>query len=397
MDTIQNRSERRQYWSEEPNTATEEVVIAEEKSTQDVNQEAADPSEESQEESRDFKYPLTLSKSFPATIKFTAIKTEGVDIAEKIGEGFGEIIDAVIDGVQSVGETVREVAAGVSEGGASGLAAVARATKARVETEKGEAQQASYFQTYENKGGGERVGSVKLPLQRDLRYSDLAQYETANLGLAGGALEGAMQGQNPFAGVTSNGQLLSTASALAASAIAKSAGELLGSAVGSSFGGAGAVVGAAALGDTLGGLSPAVRSATRIASAPNQRTLFQQVGIRSFAFTFKMVANSHEEALEVRNIVKFFRQELYPEKIPLGDSGVPLAYKFPNMFEIDIKNNYGENPAFKIQRCYLRDVQTSFNSTGTGMHWDGNFVEVDISLAFQEIVTLDKEKIRGGF
>lgn len=265
------------------------------------------------------------------------------------------------------------------------------------ETEEGEAQQASYFQTYENKGGGERVGSVTLPLQRDLRYSDLAQYETANLGLVGGALEGAMQGQNPFAGASSNGQLLSTASALAAAAIAKGAGEVLGAAIGSAFGSAGAVVGASALGDTMGGLSPAVRSATRIASAPNQRTLFQQVGIRSFAFTFKMVANSHEEALEVRNIVKFFRQELYPEKIPLGDSGVPLAYKFPNMFEIDIKNNYGENPAFKIQRCYLRDVQTSFNSTGTGMHWDGNFVEVDISLAFQEIVTLDKEKIRGGF
>ena len=397
MDTIQNRSERRQYWSEEPNTATEEVVIAEEKSTEDVNREATDPSEESQEESRNFKYPLTLSRSFPARIIFTAVKTEGVDISEKIGEGFYETIDAVVDAAQSVGETVREVAAGVSEGGASGLAAVARATKARVETEKGEAQQASYFQTYENKGGGERVGSVTLPLQRDLRYSDLAQYETANLGLVGGALEGAMQGQNPFAGASSNGQLLSTASALAAAAIAKGAGEVLGAAIGSAFGSAGAVVGASALGDTMGGLSPAVRSATRIASAPNQRTLFQQVGIRSFAFTFKMVANSHEEALEVRNIVKFFRQELYPEKIPLGDSGVPLAYKFPNMFEIDIKNNYGENPAFKIQRCYLRDVQTSFNATGTGMHWDGNFVEVDISLAFQEIVTLDKEKIRGGF
>jgi hypothetical protein len=392
MDTIQNRSERRQYWSEEPNTATEEVVIAEEKSTQDVNQEATDPSEESQEESRNFKYPLTLSKSFPATIKFTAVKTEGVDIAEKIGEGFGEIIDTVLDAVQSVGETVAERVLDMDPKKNQGD------TKTRSETEKGEAQQASYFQTYENKGGGQRVGSVKLPLQRDLRYSDLAQYETANLGLAGGALEGAMQGQNPFAGAMSDGgQLLSTASALAASAIAKVAGEALGGAIGSSFGGAGAVVGAAVLGDTMGGLSPAVRSATRIASAPNQRTLFQQVGIRSFAFTFKMVANSHEEALEVRNIVKFFRQELYPEKIPLGDSGVPLAYKFPNMFEIDIKNNYGENPAFKIQRCYLRDVQTSFNSTGTGMHWDGNFVEVDISLAFQEIVTLDKEKIRGGF
>jgi len=395
MDTIQNRSERRQYWSEEPNTATEEVVIAEEKSTEDVNREATDPSEESQEESRDFKYPLTLSKSFPATIKFTAVKTEGVDISEKMMKAFDYVMGmkenmfgAAEDGMTeegTIGNTVIRLQNGES------------LTDILFKAEEGKAQQASYFQTYENKGGGERVGSVKLPLQRDLRYSDLAQYETANLGLVGGALEGAMQGQNPFAGASSNGQLSSTASALAAAAIAKGAGEVLGAAIGSAFGSAGAVVGASALGDTMGGLSPAVRSATRIASAPNQRTLFQQVGIRSFAFAFKMVANSHEEALEVRNIVKFFRQELYPEKISLGDSGVPLAYKFPNMFEIDIKNNYGENPAFKIQRCYLRDVQTSFNSTGTGMHWDGNFVEVDISLAFQEIVTLDKEKIRGGF
>ena len=382
--------------AEEPNTKTEEVVIAEEKSTEDVNREATDPSEESQEESRNFKYPLTLSKSFPATIKFTAVKTEGVDISEKLMKAFNYVMEmkenmfgAAEDGMTeegTIGNTVIRLQNGES------------LTDILFKAEEGKAQQASYFQTYENKGGGERVGSVKLPLQRDLRYSDLAQYETANLGLAGGALEGAMQGQNPFAGAMSDGgRLAKTASALAASAIAKGAGEALGGAIGSSFGGAGAVVGASALGDTLGGLSPAVRSATRIASAPNQRTLFQQVGIRSFAFTFKMVANSHEEALEVRNIVKFFRQELYPEKIPLGDSGVPLAYKFPNMFEIDIKNNYGENPAFKIQRCYLRDVQTSFNSTGTGMHWDGNFVEVDISLAFQEIVTLDKEKIRGGF
>ena len=435
MDTIQNRSKRRQRGggaraaarptaaseepntapkerrqrgggaraaarptaaSEEPNTATEEVVIAEEKSTEDVNQEATDPSEESQEESRNFKYPLTLSRSFPARIIFTAVKTEGVDISEKLMKAFNYVMGmkentfgAAEDGMTeegTIGNTVIRLQNGES------------LTDILFKAEEGKAQQASYFQTYENKGGGERVGSVTLPLQRDLRYSDLARYETANLGLAGGALEGAMQGQNPFAGATSDGgRLAKTASALAASAIAKGAGEVLGGAIGSSFGVPGAVVGASALGDTMGGLSPAVRSATRIASAPNQRTLFQQVGIRSFAFTFKMVANSHEEALEVRNIVKFFRQELYPEKIPLGDSGVPLAYKFPNMFEIDIKNNYGENPAFKIQRCYLRDVQTSFNATGTGMHWDGNFVEVDISLAFEEIVTLDKEKIRGGF
>jgi hypothetical protein len=76
---------------------------------------------------------------------------------------------------------------------------------------------------------------------------------------------------------------------------------------------------------------------------------------------------------------------------------VPLGYKFPNMFEIDIKNRFGENPAFKIQRCYLRDIQTSFNATAAGMHTDGQFIEVDISLSFQEIVALDKAKVREGY
>ena len=188
MDTIQNRSERRQYWSEEPNTATEEVVIAEEKSTEDVNREATDPSEESQEESRNFKYPLTLSKSFPARIIFTAVKTEGVDISEKIGKLFNYLSEKTSNPVESLAGTAED---GMTERGTIGNTVLRSQngeslTDILFETEEGEAQQASYFQTYENKGGGERVGSVTLPLQRDLRYSDLAQYETANLGLVGG-------------------------------------------------------------------------------------------------------------------------------------------------------------------------------------------------------------------
>ena len=110
-----------------------------------------------------------------------------------------------------------------------------------------------------------------------------------------------------------------------------------------------------------------------------------------------MIANNAREAEEIKNIVKFFRQELYPEKISLGESGVPLGYKFPNVFDIQVKNKNNDDAAFKIQQCYLRDIQTSFNSTASGMYNDGQFVEVDISLAFQEIVALDKQKIRDGY
>lgn len=378
---------------QEPATSTEEVVIAEEKVESSQNAEAIDPSDESIEETLDLKYPLTISKSYPARIIFKAVKIDGVDIAEKVGDLYKK-------GTSAFSELVENITASFNSNQESSTSAVADSKvspEKKEEIQQSENVNASYFQSFENKGSGKIVGTVTLPLQRDLRYSDMAQYETANLGMIGGALEGSLQGQNPFSGALSNGQLTSTASALAASVVAKGVGETLGAGVGSLFGAAGAVVGASALGGTFEGLSPAVRSATRIASAPNQRTLFQQVGIRNFAFTFKMIANNYAEAEEVRNIVKFFRRELYPEKISLGESGVPLAYKFPNVFEIDIKNKWGDNPAFKIQRCYLRDVQTSFNSTASGMHFDGNFVEVDISLSFQEIVTLDKEKIRDGY
>lgn len=389
--------------SPEPATAVEEVVVAEQNLPDDQNDEATNPSTEQVEKARKFRYPLTISNNYPARIIFRAIKVEGVDIAKKIGDNFETVRDdfrsLLKKGVTLLpggGEVLSNL--GFAEETTASVADSKVGKNEKKEISKSEKQGRAAFQSFENGQGGEEVGSVTLPLQRDLRFSDNAQYETANLGVLGAGLEQGLRGGNPFAGVTRNGQLLQASSAIAAAAVAKGVGEAAGAAVGAlTAGGAGAVLGASALGGAFDGLSPAVRSATRIATAPNQRTLFQQVNIRSFAFTFKMVANNRQEAEEIKSIVKFFRQELYPEKIPLGETGVPLAYKFPNMFEIDVRNAQGNNPAFKIQRCYLRDIQTAFNSTATGMHDDGSFIEVDISLAFQEIVALDKQKIRDGY
>lgn len=396
----------------EPNTAPEETVIASETLPDTENEQATDPSREAIEANRKYKYPLTLSANYPARIIFKAIKVDGVDLADKIGSGFSSLLKGIGNAALNAtplgltvgtfgrgAEAVKTLAQGRNN--ESTTAAVADAstdneTKQDIAQAEKEVEQS--LMSYENSGGGISVGQVTLPLPRDIRFSDNAQYETANLGTIGGAVEGALEGQNPFAGATQTGQFMSTASAIAAQAIAKGVGEATGAAIGAAVGrGPGAILGTSVAGNTFDGMSPAVRSATRIATAPNQRTLFSQVNIRNFAFAFKMIANNEQEAREIKNIVKFFRQELYPEKIPLGESGVPLGYKFPNMFEIDIKNRFGENPAFKIQRCYLRDIQTSFNATAGGMHTDGQFIEVDISLSFQEIVALDKAKVRDGY
>ena len=394
----------------EPNTAGEENVLAEESLPDAENEQATDPSVEALEANRKFKYPLTLSASYPARIIFKAKKVEGVDLADKIGSGFSSLLKGIvatgraITGIPADGPVTGAIADAVEQG-KNNESATASVADQEVDAEtkqdiaKSEKEVEQSLMSYENKGPGVTVGQVTLPLPRDLRFSDNAQYETANLGTIGGSLEGALEGQNPFAGATQQGQFLRTSSAIAAQAIAKGVGEATGAAIGAAVGRgtAGAIVGTSVAGGTFDGMSPAVRSATRIATAVNQRTLFSQVNIRNFAFAFKMIANNEQEAREIKNIVKFFRQELYPEKIPLGESGVPLGFKFPNMFEIDIKNRFGENPAFKIQRCYLRDIQTSFNATAGGMHTDGQFIEVDISLSFQEIVALDKAKVRDGY
>ena len=353
-----------------------------------ANTDATDPSQALENVKRNFHYPEDIkSGKYPAKIVFTAIKVEGLNIAKEIGETF---------------EGITELFGRNAQNRLSGEDPTSSTSDSKVSEEKRRKlaedikKSSLSFNPYENKEIGEKVGRVTLPLMRDLRYTDNVNYETANLGILGGGAESLMQGDNPLKGATDgNGNLSGGISALVANVLAKSTGEIVGAGLGAiGAGGAGAVLGATVLGGADEGISGAVRSATRIASAPNQRTLFQNVNLREFAFAFKMVANNQREMEQIRNIVKFFREELYPEKISLGETGVPLGYEFPNMFEIDVVNKDGSNPAFNIQRCYLRDVTTSFNGASSGMYYDGNFIEVDISLRFQEAVALDKEKVK---
>ena len=363
---------------------TEEKTIASEKAD-DAENPTEDVTFDDQDAKRDFRYPLDLSPNFPARIIFKAIKIEGIDILESTGikkfaqENFGIDLNFPTPEAKADETTSQEEKKRVVE-----------------DSNKKPAAQVSY----ENNTGGVELGKVTLPLQSVLKYGDVVQYGSAKLGLIGGGAEALALGQS-FEGATNNaGQLTSAGTAMAAKLIAENAGAIAGAGIGlipGAGGVASAVVGAAAganLGEGLGG---AVASATRIASAPNERTLFESVKIREFDFDFTMVANSRAEAEQVKNIIKFFRQELYPEKIPIGATGIPLAYKFPNVFEIEVKNKFQENPGFKIQRCYLQNVTTAFNNTATGMFDDGSFVEAQISLNFVEIVALDKGKVRRGY
>ena len=366
----------------------QEENLYEEKADDSENPDALAPSQESTDIARDLFYPLNMSKNFPGRIIFKVKKIDGENILDAAG------ITKVIDkGSQFLSLLTGNETKAVADEGTS-----AENKKQIFEDSKKKQKE---LISYEDNSGGTDYGKITLPLPKGLAYNDAVSYAGADLGILGAAAEDALLGRNPFAGATTaNGELVKAASAIAGQVVAANIGGIAGASLGllPKIGGGVAGAAGAALGSGLtGNLGAAVSSATRVASAPNSRTIFEKSNIRTFAFNFKMIANSEEEARMIKKIVQMFREELYPEKVPIGNSGVPLAYKYPNVFEIEVKNRQGSNPGFKIQRCYLEKVDTTFNETADGMFNDGSFIEVSIALGFKEIVALDKTKVRQGY
>ena len=367
----------------EPNTKDEEVVIAQETANDDENPTPEQPTQDQTDANRNFKFPLSIGSEYPARIIFRVIKIEGEDVLAKLGIS-KETVDAALDFIGLTESKADETVDGE--------------TKKEIIEDSNKKQKE--LVSYQNNTGGETLGTITLPLQKALNYSDAAQYDTVDLGVLGAISEDGLQGRNALAGMSNaDGSLQQAIGGLGAQLLAKNATGLLGAGAGLLTGGG---VGGAGVGAILGGaldtgLGGAVGGATRIASAPNARSLFKSVGMRKFSFDFQMVANSPEEQKQIKAIVKMFRQELYPEKIAIGSSGVPLGYKFPNLFEIEVKNKFGQNPGFKIQRCYLENVTTAFNETSRGMYSDGQFIDVSVAVTFVEIVALDKQKVRLGY
>jgi hypothetical protein len=141
------------------------------------------------------------------------------------------------------------------------------------------------------------------------------------------------------------------------------------------------------------GVQTALTVAAQAAVNPNTRAIFRGVSIREFSFNFKMIPRSAKEAQEIAGIIQFFRSELYPEVFEIGETGLPLGYRFPNMFKIEFKHRDLAAKIPQLEYCFLRGVQSSYNPTGQSFHADGYPNEIDMTLRFQEHRALHKADI----
>ena len=119
----------------------------------------------------------------------------------------------------------------------------------------------------------------------------------------------------------------------------------------------------------------------------NQTTLtFEGSAIRTFSFSFILVAQSEEEAEIARTIENTFRKYMYAKKE--GE----FAIKYPPVFRIKFLSGDGINPNLpRLFDSYLTGLTASYNTQGGNMfHKNGAPSDISLELSFQEMQQLTR-------
>ena len=247
-------------------------------------------------------------------------------------------------------------------------------------------------------------GPAILYMPEALSFNDAINYDGVNLGIAGmfaattagtvsdiaksdySSVNTAMQGLNK--------SLSAGASSLQEAGVLSGLKDVVEDPVGSFRANAGPLVSLTTQGLSPEAISSGIALGSQITANPHKRSLFRDVGIRNFGFSFFLSPASPAEASAIENIVDFFRVNAYPEYV----SGARYAYRFPNKFRITMKYNGGEmSQPPKILDCHLTSINTTFNPRSSSFFSDGKFNETQISLAFVEERALAKPDIQEGY
>jgi hypothetical protein len=226
--------------------------------------------------------------------------------------------------------------------------------------------------------------AIQLFFPPSLQYNDAVNYNSANLGAAGMSTTAALNAGDSILGALGSG-------------LSEGMESIFNLATGSISAESAKVTAARLAKKIPGGTANAASLALQTGMNPGTRLLFDQPSMRSFAFSFKLIPTSPQEAVTIRSIIENFRFQMYPREIDVSE-GVPIGYEFPNIYRIEFAFDGGTLQIPKIQYCYLKDVQAAYNSTSGGVFFeDGHPTEIDLNLTFLEYRALSKRDVEAGF
>jgi|694.fasta_scaffold01074_68 hypothetical protein len=223
---------------------------------------------------------------------------------------------------------------------------------------------------------------ITLAVQEPPSVSYDAKYNDTALGTIFGALgktAGALE-QGRAAGLAAEAGVLGL-SALAGAAIGAKLQGTLGGAIGGAMA-AGGVTGAAA------------QAMTKMKTNPFREMLFEQIDYRAFKFNYRFLPKNQYEVDNIKRIIDMFKFHMHPE-LSTGN----LFFIYPAEFQIVYFYKGQENTYFhKIAPSALTNLSVNYGGAGgmSSFH-DGTPTEINMSLSFQEMELLTKEKVQLGY
>lgn len=249
--------------------------------------------------------------------------------------------------------------------------------------------------TYENAGAtGQSVkkhlkNSIGMYIPQNFAINDSMNYESVQTGIVGAAYERFGNDENiTMDDVT--GFLKSNKDALIQQ-YGTEAATLAGGVAGSKLGGfASTVLGGAGVGAVASGILNERQKQTQTTVNPREFSLFRSPNLRSFGMNFIMIPTSQKESDSCVEIIKRFREAMYPEVT--GDGG--LSYTFPDAFTIEFVNA----DIIKLPEAVLESASVTYNPNSISFFKQNKRpVEINLSLNFKELMPLSRKAIQAGY
>ena len=226
-------------------------------------------------------------------------------------------------------------------------------------------------------------GHVSLYMPMGFAINDQAVFETAATGLAGGVVNGLLNGVNP---VTSGTQADVAAVTMN---FASQIGAAAGAGIGSIGGIVSSVVGAIGLGSVAQSAAQEINKKVQLSINPREFMLYKSPGMRNFSFRFRFIPDSEAESQAAEKIVEFFRKGMYPA------AAGQFSFNFPDAFQIQIRNMSGLP---KLPEVYLESCGVTYNPNSMSYFKQGNRpVEINLSLEFKEMQPITRENVIEGY
>ena len=122
---------------------------------------------------------------------------------------------------------------------------------------------------------------------------------------------------------------------------------------------------------------------------PNLELLFQKPTLRPFSFQFKMSARNKGEAEQIIKIIRFFKQNMSPQKGGgSGGTSANLFLKAPNTFQIHYMHKGTEEHPYigRPKECAMTSFEVDYTPDGNySTLKDGFMTSYTISMSFKEL------------